>query len=247
MGKLHELLAVEPGLRAQAQRAANKAKSIFTDGRERLIGRIRTYQPTDEEGERFEDEIEMLVTTVSAELAEFGTAFSAWIDAAVQKEVTNQGTGAAVMIDDNAIIENLPATALLNLESKLVEIRQIYAAVPVNDAAQQWDWDDDLGCYTSRPRVTYRTKKVPKSHVLYEATPEHPAQVEMFTEDVRVGTWTTAFHSGAFTPQERRERLARIDTLLRAIKAARQRANNVDVTSIHVAEVIFKYIDRGAA
>lgn len=246
MGKLHELLAVEPSLRAQAQRAVNKARSIFTDGKERLVGRIRTYQPIDEEGESFADEVEMLVTTVSDELAEFETAFSAWLDAAVQKEVTNQETCADVMIDGKVVIKDLPATALLNLESKLVEMRQIYAAVPVNDPAQQWNWNDDLGCYVSRPRVTYRTRKVPKSHVLYDATSEHPAQVEMFTEDVRVGTWTMVIHSGAFTPQEKRERLDRIDTLLRAVKAARQRANNVDVKPVRVAEIVFKYIN-GAA
>ena len=39
-------------------------------------------------------------------------------------------------------------------------------------------------------------KTVPRNHNKDEATKKHPAQVEMDTEDVRVGTWKTTF-SGA--------------------------------------------------
>jgi hypothetical protein len=91
-------------------------------------------------------------------------------------------------------------------------------------------------------RVTNITKKVPNVLVLYEATPEHPAQVQAFNEDVRVGTRTTMLQSGMVSFQDKAKILNRIDKLLRAVKEARQRANDVDIAAIKVAEAIFNYI-----
>ena len=245
MGKLHELLAVEPELKGQAQRAMSQVKSLFTGGTGRLIGQTRSYQPLDEGGERFEDEITIMAATVEAELDKVATAYGAWMNAAIQKERTNQVARADIVLDDVTFIGGLPATALLNLESKLAELKQVYAAIPTNDPTIKWEYDDQLGYFVSRPRITYRTQKVPRTHVLYEATPEHPAQVELFHEDVRVGTWTTIIHSGGLTPREKQVRLQRVGDLLRAVKQARQRANTVDIEPFEVAKRIFNYINGG--
>lgn len=242
MGKLHELLAVESDLKAEAQRALSQTRGLFTDGVSRLVGQVRKYQPLEEDGEFFVDEVANLATTAVAEIDSLQLPFGRWLDAAIQKEVTNQNTVADVVIDGVALLENLPATALLNLESKLAELRRAYAAIPTNDPTEHWEWDEQLGHYVSNPRVTYKAKKLPKSHVLYEATKEHPAQVEMFTEDVRVGAWTTVVHSGALTPVEKRQLLERIDVLARAVKQARQRANNIDADSAIVSKTIFEFI-----
>lgn len=242
MGKLHELLAVESELKGEAQRALRRVQSTF-DGN-KLLGEIRTYQPMEEGGEVFDDQVTVLATNVADELAMFQAAFGAWIDAAVQKETTNQQTGASIVVGESIQYDSLPAPALLNLESKLAEIRKVYAAIPTNDPRQQWEWDQDQGCYVSRPQTTYRTKKKPKSFVAYEATKEHPAQVEMFTEDMRVGTWTTTVQSGAISPSKKRKLLARIDALARAVKQARQRANDTDTIDIRVAQWLFEYIHR---
>ena len=50
---------------------------------------------------------------------------------------------------------------------------------------------------------TLRTKKVPRNHVKAEATEKHPAQVEVYYEDVAVGYWTTVKFSGALPAQPR--------------------------------------------
>lgn len=242
MGKLHELLAVEPDLKAEAQRLANKIKALFTDGKGRLVGQIRTYHPLQEGGEEFADEITELATSVNSELADWQRAFSNWLNAAMQKEITNQNTGADVIIDGMTLFENMPATALLNLEAKLVEVRQVFNQIPTNDPTENWMWDADLGLFVSKPRTTYKTKKIMRNHVRAEATKEHPAQVEVYTEDVRVGTWTTIIHSGMLTPSEKQLRLQRIDALIRAVKQARHRANDTDVIDTHLAKKLFAYI-----
>lgn len=242
-GKLHELLAVEPDLKSEAQRLASKVKALFSEGKGRLIGQIRTYQPLEEGGEDFADEITELATTVDSELLDWEIAFSGWLDAAIQKEVTNQETSADVILDNGAtLFENMPATALLNLEAKLVEIRQVFNQVPTNDPTESWSRDADLGCFVSKPRIKYRGKKLLRNHVKAEATKEHPAQVEVYTEDVRVGTWTTIIHSGMLTPVEKKYRLGRIDLLVRAVKQARQRANSIEITDVHVGKKLFAYI-----
>jgi len=217
---------------------------MFTDGKGKLVGSVRNYQPLQEGGENFADEITILASTVNAELSQALSSFSQWMDAAVQKETTNRETAADIIIGEETIVENLPAPALLNLESKLGEIRKIYAAIPTNDPAEQWKWDEQSECYISNPRTTYKTKKTPRAHIAYEATPEHPAQVQVFNEDVRVGEWTTVIQSGMLTPRDKRRLLARLDTLARAVKQARQRANDIDAVNITVAEKLFAFIHR---
>lgn len=243
MGKLHELLAIEPELKAEAQRVISRAKSTFTEGKGRFTGRVHTYQPLAEGGEREPEEITELATSVEAELVGLEVAYGAWIDAAMQKEVTNQGTMADLAI--GAEVEDLPATALLNLESKLAELRAVYQFIPTNDPAVSWDVDEQLGCFVSQPRTVFRSKKVPRSHILYEATVEHPAQVEMYHEDIRVGQFTTIVHSGALTPRDKQERLKRISELIRTVKQARMRANCAEVVDVHIAKKIFDYINSG--
>lgn len=246
MGKLHELLAVETELRAEAQRALSHIKNLFADGRGRLIGQMRRYQPLEEGGEPFADEVTKLATTVPNELAAFCKSYGRWMDAAIQKEVTNRIAHADVVMEDgDVLLVDMPATALLNLESKLAEIRKVYAAIPTNDPSENWEWNKQTEWFQAEPRVTYKAKKTPHAFVAYEATPEHPAQVEVFTEDARVGTWTTTIRSGSLTPSDKREKLERLDDLLRAVKTARQRANAVAVTRVFVSETLFDYINKG--
>lgn len=243
MGKLHELLAVEPDLKAEAQRVISQLKSLFTEGKGRLVGQIRTYQPLTEGEEVFEPEITELATSVGEELSRTRPSLSAWIDAALQKETTNQRSKADLVVEGKVIFKDLPAPALLNLESKLAEIRQVYASIPTNDPAERWKVDEQSGAFVSESRVTYRTRKVQKAHVLYEATKEHPAQVQPYSEDVRAGTWTAVLQSGMLTPKDKRERLERVDELIKAVKQARMRANDIEVESIHLGDKLFNYIN----
>lgn len=244
MGKLYELLAVEPSLKSEAMQGIAQIKKLFAEGGNKLVGKIRTYAPTNEEGEALPDEITNLATTVNIEIAELEMSFGKWLDTAIQKEITNQVTLANVVIGGKTLMENLPAPALLNLESKLMELRQVYVAIPTNDPSERWIFDEQLGCFVSEIRQTQRSKKVPRSHILYEATKEHPAQVQTYTEDVSVGTWTTIVHSGMLTPVEKQARLSRIDTLYRAVKEARQRANDTEIKPLEVAKVLFDFINR---
>lgn len=242
MGKLHELLAVEGDLKSRSQQAKSQIVKLSTDGTSRLLGKAITYQVAEGEDERVA-EVTELSTTLQEELSLFLDTYGKWVDAALQKEITNREATADIIIDGKTIFADLPATALLNLESKLSEIRAVYEAIPTNDLAERWEWDEGREHYVSTERVTYITKKVPKVLVLYEATEEHPAQTESFYEDVRIGTRMTTLHSGMLSPKEKRERLGRIDRLLQAVKKARQRANDIEVKEENIAKTLFDFIE----
>lgn len=242
MGKLHELLAVEGDLKSRAQQAKSKILRLFTDGTGQLLGRVISYQVNEGEDDRV-PEVTELATTVITELSQFQSAFGQWLDVAVQKEITNQDASSDVILDGEVVMTGIPATALLNLESKLAELQSVYEAIPTNDPSERWTWDEGQGQYVSSERVTHITKKVPKVVVLYEATKEHPAQVQAFHEDVKVGTRTITLYSGMLSPKEKRDRLNRIDKLIRAVKEARQRANDIVAKDSRVATTLFDYIE----
>lgn len=244
-GKLHALLAVEGALKSAAQRAVAECRQLFDGGKGRFLGQQRIYVPLDENGETMEPQVQILGTTVAEELGVVATVYGKWLDAALQKEITNTGTLATLETADELLnLADLPATALLNLEGKLAEIRSLIAAIPTNDPAKQWEWDTQQGCYVAAPETSYRTEKEFRTHVEYEATPEHPAQVQTFAQDRRIGTWTTTHQSGMITTARARILLQRVDNLIAATKRARMRANDCEVTSVHIAEDIFAYILR---
>lgn len=242
MGKLHELLAAEGDLAGKAQREVDAVKHLFREGQNRLVGKVRSYQPVDEEGERFEDEITVLADTAWGALERLQLSFGSWVDASLQKEVTNRSTGADVEIDGAVIFEDLPTPALLNLENKLALLRSVVVAVPTLDPVERWEWSKGQECYLSAPRTTYKTAKVPKSLTTAEATPEHPAQVHVYHEDVRVGSWETVIQSGMYTLRQKRELMGRIDDLLRAVKKARQRANDVEANADVYSDDLMEYL-----
>ena len=239
--KLHELLSIEPDLRTEAQKVSGEVRETLADPK-RVHGMIRTFHPIVQDEDPMPDERVEMLTTVSSELGRFNKAMGKFIDSAVSKELTNTVASADLELD--GAITSLPATALLNMENRLAEIRKVYAVIPTLDPAEVWHYDDELEVYVADTRMAYKTRKVPKTHVSYEATKEHPAQVEIYHEDIRVGERETIVHSGAMTLARKRVLLSRIDDLMRDVKQARQRANNIEVKEVKIADIIFDVINR---
>jgi hypothetical protein len=67
--------------------------------------------------------------------------------------------------------------------------------------------------------------------VLYDATDKHPAQTQLITDDVIVGFWTMVKQSGSLPKSEKKKLATRVEKMLDAIKAARERANSAPVTA----------------
>ena len=91
---------------------------------------------------------------------------------------------------------------------------------------------------------TLKTFKTPRNHVKAEATEHHPAQVDVYYEDITIGYWRTVKFSGALPARRINELLQRVEILQQAVMFAREEANNSEVEDKRVGERIFQFIFR---
>jgi hypothetical protein len=77
------------------------------------------------------------------------------------------------------------------------------------------------------------------------ATEAHAAQVAKEMNTLVVGKFTTKKWSGMISPAEKSDVLARVDALIRAVKRARQRANQAEVVKTTVGNKLFEFILEG--
>lgn len=129
------------------------------------------------------------------------------------------------------------------MEKQITDIRTFINNLPILDSADNWSMDKNIGLYKTDTVQTHRTKKTSKAIVLYPATPEHPAQTQLITEDVIAGHWAMVKQSGAIPLPEKQKLLQRVEKLLQAIKEAREEANGIEeVTAPEVGKAVFNYI-----
>jgi len=245
--KLHQLLAVEGDLGGIAGKVTLETRTNFTKHPDRYMGHRTSVEPFDEGAAKEADDIKALDDTVKAKLDYTAEHLSRYLDCVLQKEATNQVACADLVVDGVTIATNLPATFLLGLEKKLKNIRDsIYQAIPTLQPGVHWELDPSQGENVYKrvhPEERFRTKRVRKNHVLAEATKEHPAQVEMFTEDVNVARVVKNVWSGMISVAEKSALLGRVEKLLRGVKKARQIANNTQVVKVTVGKELFDYIN----
>jgi hypothetical protein len=225
---LHQVNALIKGTKARTLRAITDAHHDLQRA-PLLAGLHRVYKPYDDDGEQLPPEGTHVQITVAATLPQITDALAKLLNLQYAQDTANAIATADVVVDGHTLLTDVPVTYLLFLEKQLVDLRTAVAALPTLDPAERWSWDAQRGCYASEPAGTTRTKKIPRNHVLAEATDRHPAQVQMYTEDVGQGIWTTTKLSGAMPAADARRLLQRVDKLIDAVKAARETANSAIV------------------
>jgi len=246
MPKLHELLAVEGDLEGTYRKILEETKTTFTKKTDHFMGFVRKLQLFDEEAVPVAPDYKELDTTVEAKLDYQKGHVIRYLDAVLQKELTNTAAKADLIVDGKKIAKELPATFLLGLETKLKHIREVYANIPTLQPGIKWEKDEDKGSgvyITVNPEETYQTEKIVEPVVMYEATKEHPAQVKEAAKTIKTGKYKRTVWSGMLSPAEKSTVLGRIDKLIRAAKKARQRANTTEVIKATVAKEIFDFIE----
>jgi hypothetical protein len=164
------------------------------------------------------------------------------LDLAATQDGTNCIAITDVVVDGQKVLERVPLTHLLFLEKQLADIRTELRTIPTLDLQDVWTYDPNVGYYKSDMVWNNKTKKVPRNHVKAEATKEHPAQVEMYYEDVVVGKWETIKFSGAMPADEKEKLLERVNKLRDAVKLAREEANSIEAVDSKVGEKIFNFL-----
>lgn len=129
------------------------------------------------------------------------------------------------------------------LEKQLTDLFTFVKTIPVLDPAEEWTKDLNSGLQKTAPSQTHRTKKTPKAIVKYPATPEHPAQTEMVTEDIIAGYWSQVKMSGAMPKPDKDGLMLSVNRLHEAVKTAREQANMADEVQIkNIGDAIFDHL-----
>ncbi|MEU8515745.1 hypothetical protein AB0C76_29820 [Kitasatospora sp. NPDC048722] len=243
MAKLNQIIAVEKGVKSKSFQELTQAHQDLQKPA-LLAGISRTYQPKDEEGEQLPPESTRVQLKAEDILRSTATTLTRLFDVTATKDWANLGARADVVVDGQVLLAQVPVPYLLFLEKQLTDLFTFVRKLPVLDASESWNLDPSTDSWKTEPVRTIRTKKVPRNHVKAEATEKHPAQVEVYYEDVPVGYWTTVKFSGALPARRVNELAERVEKLQQAVKFAREEANAVEVTDQRVGDAVFGYLFR---
>lgn len=239
--KLNEVVAVATGRKSGVQKAITEAYHKIQ--KEALFDGIsRTYKPRDEQGEQLPAERKDAQQRASEIVQGVVELWKDLFDITLTQDLGNCQARGTVTVDGQTILADIPVTTLLFLEKQLHDVETFIQSLPTPDPAERWNFDAQQDCLATEPFQTVRTKKVPKAFVKYEATKEHPAQVETFHEDVVVGDWTTIKYTARMPAQSKREALDRVKKLLDAVKVARERANALEIDTQKCGTAILAYV-----
>ena len=248
MGKMHELLAVEPNLAGVFGKVLKEASVTFSKKTELFMGyskRLRMFDEARRVEEAAASEDRTVTTSVDEKLAYIWEHVVPYLDLLAQKEFTNRNATGNLEVDGEIILENVPATLLLTIEQKLTKLREVYETIPTLTPGVNWIPADEIGRGVMKaevPETTQKTENTITHKVLYDATDKHPAQIEKWTDKKQVGEYTTHKFSGMVTPRQKSDLLSKIDALIMAAKKGRMQANSAEVVSTSIGEKLYNFL-----
>lgn len=209
-------------------------------------GRERTYRPMDEEkgqklpaeSQRVQQRASDLIRRCVAKMTEiWGLVYT--------QDCGNQTAFADIKVDGQVILSAVPVTTLLYLDKQLNDLETLVSKLPTPNPAEEWNYDANSGLLRSKAAESIRTSKEPTVIVKYDATDKHPAQTELFTKDIPVGTWTQILYSGAITTDRKESLLTKIRKMQAAVKEAREQANLTEAEKRSVKPIFEFIFDKG--
>jgi hypothetical protein len=250
-GKLHQIIAVEGGLQATTKSLIEETINTFQKKPHLFQGQVRTLDLLDGSNEAekakleaAEKQVTVISTTVPDKLGYLWNTVIQYWNAIGQKSATNQAAKADVVVDGVTLLSQVPATLLLDMESKLTNLREVYKVIPTLEP--NIDWRDNS---TERPntvkspvQTSLKVTKTIVHKVIVPPTERHPAQVAQVEESNTMGSYQLVKTSGFVTPTEKSLWLGRIDKLIQSVKKARQLANETEIVPFDQASTFMTYI-----
>jgi hypothetical protein len=239
--KLNQVIAIEKGVKSRVyghittlDKAIQKP-ALFN-------GFAKSYEKKAEDGEDLPGEGQRVQFIAREVLRDVARQTTELFDITARKDWTNCHARGRVIVDGTELFA-APVTFLLFIEKQLTDLRTLVDRLPVLDPAEEWTLDENSGLFKSQETRTHRTKKVQRPIVLYDATDKHPAQTQLIAEDIIAGFWKTIKQSGAMRKPDKDTLMEKIEKLFKAIKEAREEANNVDVGEVPaIGDLIFNHL-----
>lgn len=242
--KLNQIIAVRNGVQSDTRQEVTQLHRQVQKG-PLLSGIARTYEKLNDEDPDLPGESTKVQVVAVEVLRQLATALTRLFDVNAALDWTNTKARADLVVDDNVLIADCPATYLLFLEKQLVDVETFIRKLPVLDPSESWTFDPASGAWATNPVRTTKTTKVMRNHVLAAATDKHPAQVQPYTEDKVVGYWRTVKFSGAVPAADIAELLGRVTRLAQAVKFARENANLQPIDDPKPGKAVFDFLFGG--
>jgi hypothetical protein len=229
MPKLNQINAILTTRKSETEKEVTEIYKLLQ--KEALFaGRERTYRPVDEEkGQKLPPESQRVQQRANDMLRKVVAKWTEVWNLVLTQDSGNQQAKADIVVDGQVLLAEVPVTTLLYLDKQLNDLETFVSKLPTPDPAEEWSHDPNSGLLRSRATESIRTSKEPTVIVKYEATKDHPAQTELFTKDIPVGTWTQILYSGCLQTDKKDTLLARVRKLQEAVKVAREQANLLEV------------------
>lgn len=242
MPKLNQINAIVSARKGEAEKHITELyKVIQKDAL--FVGRERTYRPLDEvNGQKLPPESQRAQQRADDLIRQARDKWTELWNLVLTQDTGNQSARADIVVDGQTLLAKVPVTTLLFLDKQVNDLETFVSKLPTPDPAEEWTHDPNSGLLRSRATESVRTSKEPTVIVKYPATTEHPAQTELFTKDVPVGTWTQIVYSGCIPTDRKNAILARVRKLQDAIKVAKEQANLLDVERQKAGEPLLSFV-----
>lgn len=240
--KLNQIVAVVSGKKTEFEKFLTSLYQKFDKAKELCSGLIKTYQPKEAEGETLPQETKGVQLKITDSLAEIEEILTNTFDAVLTQDVGNTQAKADVVVDGVAILKDVPVTYLMYLEKRVTDLNTFISKIPTLDPTDTWHYDPNSSCYVTGVIETNRTKKSPKTITKALATEHHPAQVDVYYEDVVVGVFNQRKFSGCISQDDKNKMAKRGKKLEEAVKYAREQANSLEVEQKKCGATIYSFL-----
>lgn len=246
MAKLHQLLAVDASQKGQAQKLRLDLQSTLERKRHLFEEKRVTFTPNAENAITVTESQSDIQTSVTSEVEWLTKILVKSFDSAYAIDIANTQAKSDIVLDGVILAKAVPATALLQLEKRIKEVKDFIHTIPTLDPAKGFTLatDKGKGIFAAREVRKTRTSKEIVPLVLAPATDKFQAQVEKITKDVPTGTILEQEWSSLITPATKASLLERTEDLYRAIATARSKANDqeVDTGTCQIGAALLNYV-----
>ena len=249
MTKLFEVLAAEQSVSSQAELLLADTLTKFKKGNQFSgLTKTLTHLTFSEENKVKEAQFKEDKPVANTVKEELGYTLDVWAkreDLLFTKNANNRLAVANIEFRGSTIATDVPVDELMGLEMRLTKLREVIRQAPTLDASKTWEPDTNRGpgYFRTKDEVTSaRTERVITHDVIVPATDKFPAQVKENSRDAVVGRIVQRDFSGAATTHQLAQMLTAVDELLVAVKQARNRANNLDVTPVTIGKTLVDII-----
>lgn len=253
--KLHQILAVNKGVKSKEYGNITKLHKEMQKS-DLITGLQRRFRPReDATGDsnidnfsEYPDEDKKIQLKIEDVISEVQEKFASIWNSEATKDFANARAVADIVLDADTdkpetLCKSVPVSHLLYLEKQLTDLFTFVNNLPVLSTDHNWEYDDQHSHFRSNVIKTLKSKKVQRPIEMAPATKEHPAQVQLVTDDVPVGVWETTHFSAAIASDRKEAMKKNVLRLQKAVKYAREKANaDTEAPAIKIGSALLNVV-----